>query len=555
MQLSVLDWAMVVFYLLASLGISLWYSKRASSSLSEYFVGGRQMPWWLAGVSLVATTFAADTPLAVTEIVMDKGISGNWLWWNMLIGGLLTTFFFARLWRRAETLTDLELLNIRYSGKLVPIVRVIKAFQIGFFMNAMIIGWVNQAMMTILQAYFQISAAESLLWIGVCLLLTASYSALSGIWGVAVTDAFQFILAMTGCIVLALFTLSSDTIGGISGLLSKIPTESLQFFPQQHSMGKQFLITPMELVAFIGIQWWASWYPGAEPGGGGYVVQRMQTTRNESEAVRATLLFQVLHYALRPWPWIVVGLCGIILYPNLSAEESKFAYLFAIRDFLPAGLRGLMFVAFLAAYMSTIATQLNWGTSYLINDAFRPIIKPNQPESYYVKASRIFTMVLMFVSLWVTTQLDSVKEAWSFVLECGAGVGFVLILRWFWQKISIWSELVATITPFVVFASLKMIGKIYPDYQLNFPYSYFLTVGLTVLLTVIVTLVAPPTDSTVLEAFYAKVRPGGWWQQDWKRNYPSNDLSFGLRLLAWLIAMIASYSFLFAVGSFLLEQP
>ncbi|HNT81124.1 MAG TPA: Na+:solute symporter, partial [Bacteroidia bacterium] len=370
MHLHVIDWIIIFAFLGISFFIGFYYKNQSSKSLSDYFLGGRQLPWYLAGISMVATTFAADTPLAVTELVGQKGIAGNWLWWNFLLGGMLTTFFFARLWYKANVLTEIELIEFRYSGKHAAILRGFKALYLGLFMNCLIIGWVNVALAEILKVYFNLEHTEAFLCVGGFMVLTMIYSSLGGLKGIAVTDVFQFTIAMLGCIILAVIVLNSDKIGGITGLKSKLPKETFNFFPEfgNTSHNGVFVIGIGAFLAHIAVQWWASWYPGSEPGGGGYVAQRMMSTRNEKESVYATLLFQIAHYCLRPWPWIIIALCSLVLYPELTTENKKAGFVMTMKDFLPAGLQGLLLVAFFAAYMSTISTQLNWGASYLVND-------------------------------------------------------------------------------------------------------------------------------------------------------------------------------------------
>ncbi len=394
MILTNLDWLIIGLYLLISISIGIYMSRRASRSTNDFFLTGRNLPWWIAGTSMVATTFAADTPLAVTELVAENGIAGNWLWWNMLLGGMLTVFFFARLWRRAGILTDCEFVAIRYSGKPANFLRGFRAIYIGVFMNMIVISWVNLAMVKILQVMFPellffgiqeihfagISMSSHLLVVGCIMLFVAIYSSISGLWGVSITDSFQFVMAMAGCIALAIYAVNSPEIGGISGLKEKLPEWVFNYTPDiargDHSIGVGGVLkmSVTAFVAYLGVQWWASWYPGAEPGGGGYVAQRMMSAKNEKHSLLATLWFQIAHFALRPWPWIIVALAALVMYPEEADKGAT--YVMVIRDLMPAGLLGLLLAAFLAAYMSTIASQTIWGTSYIVNDLFRPFIKP-----------------------------------------------------------------------------------------------------------------------------------------------------------------------------------
>ena len=350
-------------------------------------------------------------------------------------------------------MTEVEFAEIRYSGKPAKFLRGFRAVYLGLFMNVIIMGWVNKALAIILIGLFGIAETQVYYYVFACMLMVAAYSALSGLWGVVVTDAFQFFIAMAGCIVLAILVVNSSSIGGIEGLQNKLPNFMFNFFPDLSSVksvGGAFALTVTSFLAYIGIIWWASWYPGAEPGGGGYVAQRMMSAKDEKHSLFATLFFQVTHYALRPWPWIIVGLCSLALYPELADNAKGMGYIYAMRDFLPAGLKGLLVAAFFAAYMSTIATQLNWGTSYIINDFYRRFLIKDKDEKHYVKSSRAATIILMLISLVVTLLITRISGAWEFIMECGAGVGLVLILRWFWWRVNAWSEISAMITPFVI---------------------------------------------------------------------------------------------------------
>lgn len=402
-----IDILLIVLYFLFSFLIGIYFSKRASKSTVDFFLSGRRLPWWLAGTAMVATTFAADTPLAVTELVTTKGIAGNWLWWNMVAGSVLTVYFFAKLWRRAGVLTDVEFIEIRYSGKSASFLRGFKAIYLGVFMNCIIMGWVNVALAEILKNIFGISELYVIYAVIACMLIVGFYSALSGLWGVVVTDFFQFIIAMSGCVVLAIVVLDLPQIGGIEGLKVSLPDHVFNFLPRIAPMPSAHItsiatgVMALSFSAFtahILVQWWSSWYPGAEPGGGGYIAQRMMSTRDERHSLLATLWFSIAHYAIRPWPWIIVALSSLILYPDLEVDAKKTGFILAMRDFLPPGLLGLLVAAFLAAYMSTISTHLNWGTSYLINDFYRRFIRKDEGEAHYIKASRIVTFFLVIVS-------------------------------------------------------------------------------------------------------------------------------------------------------------
>jgi Na+/proline symporter len=550
MHLSVLDWLIVVAFFAVTLLISLYYRKVAEKGMLGFFLGGRNLTWFLAGISMVATTFAADTPLAVTEIVADKGIAGNWLWWSFVLGGMLTTIFFARLWHRSGVLTELELIDIRYSGLGAKWLRNIKAIYLGLFMNALVIAWVNKALISILAVFFDIPENELIWYAAGSMLFVAIYSSISGLKGVVVTDMFQFLFAMTGCVVLSILVVNSDKIGGITGLKEKLPPETLNFFPSLGKVGSgSFSLGWGDFIAFIGVIWWSSWYPGAEPGGGGYVAQRMMSTKNEKHSLLATLFFQAAHYCLRPWPWILVGLCAIVLYPDLAAVDKKLGYVMAMRDFLPNGLKGLLLAAFFGAYMSTISTQLNWGASFLVNDLFLPLSKSYKSDKQVVRVSRITTMLMMFFALWVTTMVGSIKEVWAFILECGAGLGLVLILRWYWWRINVWSEITATIVPFAVFGTLKILQENgFDSFWIKSPGSIFTTVGITTIAWLLVTFLTKPTDESKLQTFFDKVKPMGSWGK-----YGADNRSLPYLFLAWLGGVSCIVGILFFTGSLILQ--
>lgn len=629
-MLATIDWIIIVGFLVLIVAVGLSYTKKAGQDLSNFFLGGRNLPWYIAGISMVATTFAADTPLAVTELVGQGGISNNWIWWSFLAGGMLTTFFFANLWRRAEVLTEVELIEMRYSGKPAAFLRGFKAVYLGLFMNVLIIGWVNLALMTLLEVFFHISSTEALLYTALAMTLVAVYSSLSGLLGVAITDVIQFVIAMTGCIILAVLTLNSEQVGGITGLKASLPAETLNFFPSitsGESVGdnmasaKLWVISIGAFLAHTTIQWWASWYPGAEPGGGGYIAQRMMSAKNEKHAVYATLFFQIAHYCIRPWPWIIVGLCAISLYglepsikdevlakeiavvqkagdfkdnmftkntteltslaqkdatvkqflPQLTAinqrlrelatndeqlhkalaytADQRKGYVYAMTDFLPAGLKGLLLVAFFAAYMSTISTQLNWGASYMVNDFYHRFLDPNATQARLVKIARLTTLVLMIIGLLVSTQITSISGVWSFIIECGAGLGLVLILRWYWWRINAWSEIVATIAPFIAFAACRFV------FDVAFPESLFITVAFTTVAWLVATYFTQPTDMKKLKAFYVKVRPGGAWgpvQQ--LTSLAGHTPKLGSLVISWLSAIVMTYAILFAIGKALFVE-
>ncbi|MEM9858940.1 MAG: sodium:solute symporter family protein [Bacteroidota bacterium] len=556
MELAPLDYSIIVIFFLISLGIGLKFRKQGGKDLSSFFLGGRNLPWYIAGISMVATTFAADTPLAVTELVAQNGIAGNWLWWNMLAGGMLTTFFFARYWRRANVLTDIELIELRYSGKAASFLRGFRALYFGIFMNVLVIGWVNVALMSLLQVFFNIPEAQLLWYVGVAMLIVVVYSALSGLLGVVFTDIIQFVIAMSGSIILAVIVLNSDRIGGISNLKQNLPEDTLNFFPSIGNTNSGALALGIgSFLAFIGVQWWASWYPGNEPGGGGYIAQRMMSTKSEKDAIYATLFFQIAHYCIRPWPWIIVALCAAALYPDLDATDSKLGYVMAMKEFLPTGLKGLLLVAFFAAYMSTISTQLNWGTSYLINDFYKRFVQPQAGQKALVAASRAGTLLLMIIALIATSLMETVSGVWAFLIECGAGLGLVLVLRWYWWRINAWSEIVATVAPFIGYGLTRYVFALYdPSWGAGVlvdPKGFFFTVGFTTVSWLIATYTGSPTEQSKLKAFFELIKPDGNWKP-FREEY--NGTRILKIVLCWLSAIVMAYSLLFLTGSLILLE-
>ncbi|HWW95866.1 MAG TPA: sodium:solute symporter family protein, partial [Vicinamibacteria bacterium] len=423
MKLTSWDWLAIAVYFLANILIGLYYRKRATRSTEEFFVGGRQASWWLAGTSMVATTFAADTPLAVTGLVAKNGIAGNWIWWSMLMSGMLTVFFFARLWRRAGVLTDLEFAEIRYSGKPAAFLRGFRALYLGLPINCIILGWVNLAMVKILVIIFGIAKIEALMLVFGIMLVTSMISTLSGLWGVLVMDLFQFVLKMGMVIILAVYAVAA--VGGMGVLKEKLHALDAARAAGGGGGGSILSFTPdlgsawMPMITFfvyIAVNWWAAWYPGAEPGGGGYIAQRIFCAKDEKHSLLATLWFNVAHYAIRPWPWVLTALCSLVLYPDLVDKESGFIKTIVDPQVFPVALRGVMIAAFAAAYMSTVGTQLNWGASYLVNDFYRRFLVKDGNEKHYVRVSQIATILIMLVSCVVTYYQDSIAGAWKFLI-------------------------------------------------------------------------------------------------------------------------------------------
>ncbi|MEX1186702.1 MAG: sodium:solute symporter family protein [Gemmatimonadaceae bacterium] len=555
MGFSVIDWLIVAAYFALTVAIGFYFTRRGGSSMSEYFNAGRNVPWWLAGVSMVATTFAADTPLVVTGLVASRGVAGNWLWWNMVMSGILTVFFFARLWRRAGVLTDVELAEVRYGGKPATFLRGFRALYLAIPINLIILGWVTKAMVTILSISLGISPWVA---VGICFAITVAYAVAAGLWAVLWTDFFQFIIMMTAIIILAFFAV--EAVGGIGALRAGVTehfgseTAALSVLPVRMGPDGIMAYAWMPLLAltvFLSVQWWAAWYPGAEPGGGGYIAQRIFSAKTERDGVLATLFFQVAHYAIRPWPWIITGLATVLLYPNL--ENREHGYVHAFMDLLPTPWRGLMLAGFAAAYMSTVATQLNWGASYLINDFYKRFMRPGRDEKHYVNAGRVATIFLFAASLLVTWQLETIEGAWKFLLALGAGTGLVLILRWYWWRINAWSEISAMTTSFIV--SLLAFAYIRPRFAATDPngdaWVMLTTVAVSTVVWVAVTFATKPESDATLESFYKRVRPGG---PGWVAV--SNRLGFGREKIPggalawsnWLAGVIAVYASLFGIG-------
>ncbi len=575
--MTLLDWVIIAAYFVFAAAIGVAMSRRASGSMADYFIGSRALPWWLAGTSMVATTFAVDTPLAVTEMVAEHGVAGNWLWWNLVMSGILTVFFYARLWRRAGVLTDVEFTELRYSGRPAAVLRGFRALYLALPINLIIMGWVNLAMAKVVSVSlgddllgslgrpvalavgwmplpegFDLNQFTALL---VCFFLAAAYSILAGLWGVVVTDFFQFALAFGGAVILAVFAVSA--VGGMSGLEAGV-TEAygsretaLSFFPA----GEAAFLPGITLAVYFGVNWWASWYPGAEPGGGGYVAQRIFASRTERDGVLATLWFNVAHYAVRPWPWVLVALASVLLYPDLADPAE--GYVMAVMDLLPAGLTGLVLAGFAAAYMSTISTQLNWGASYLVNDLYQRFFRPEASERELVRVSRIATALLMVASLVVTYFLTSIEGAWRFLLAIGAGTGLVLILRWYWWRINAWSEISAMVASLVVSVFLWNFAGLDPGDLAQWARIMLWTVGISTVVWVGVTYATAPERDATLDRFYRRVRPGGpgWRAVSERLGFGREPIPGGVMAWTnWVAGVTSVYATLFGTGRILFGE-
>ena len=554
MTLNAADWLVILAYFVASAWIGLAYTRRSSRSLADYFASGRSLPWWLAGTSMVATTFAADTPLVVTGFVAKHGVAGNWLWWNGAISGILTVFFFARLWRRAGVLTDVEFAELRYGGRPAALLRGFRALYLALPVNLIIMGWVTRAMVTILEITLDVNP-----WVAAIglLALTALYSIFAGLWGVIVTDAFQFFVAMAGSIVLAV--LAVDSVGGLDAMVQRATAHygsAEAAFGVIPPAGEAWL--PLStLLVFLAVQWWAAWYPGAEPGGGGYVAQRILSARDERHGLLATLWFNIAHYALRPWPWILVGFVSVLNYPGLANPEE--GYVRVMVDVLPSPLKGLLLAAFAAAYMSTISTHLNWGASYLVNDVYLRFIRPAASPRAQVMASRGATALLLVLSLGVMAMLTTVEQGWKWLLMLGAGTGLVFILRWYWWRINAWSEISAMAASFVTSLVLWFAGVDSADTTTgDYAVAMLVTVGVTTVVWLSATLLTPPEAPETLERFYRQVRPGGrgWATVSGRLGFGNDQVPGGvLSWVNWAAGVAAVYSAVFGVGALLTGSP
>ncbi len=556
MRVLPVDWLIVLIAVGLSFLPALVMARRAGKSTAEFFTSGRSAPWWLIGVSMVATTFSTDTPNLVTNLVREKGVANNWQWWAFLLTGMATVFFYSRLWRRSRVLTDLEFYEIRYAGPAASFVRGFRAVYLGLFFNCVIIASVNLAAAKIANVMLGWPMGKTLL---ICAFINVAFAATSGLWGVLVTDFIQFGIAMAGSFSAAYFALKQPEVGGLAGLVSRIDPHTLHLLPDFGDWG----LTLSVLIIPLTVQWWSVWYPGAEPGGGSYIAQRMLAARSERDAMTGTLLFNVAHYALRSWPWIIVALSSILVYPTLGDIARTFPYVDphlighdmaypAMLRFLPAGFMGLMLAGMLAAYVSTISTQLNWGTSYLVHDLYRRFLRPGASERHYVAAGRITTVLLMTAAAAFTFALDSARETFDLLLSIGAGTGLLYLLRWFWWRINAWSEIAAMASSFAISIGFFLARK--SGVEIAPWASLVVTVLATTLVWVAVTLLTRPADEGALVRFYRLVRPAGpGWQPIAAKagplDMPPDPLSRSL--LGWVLGCTFVYAALFGTGSFI----
>jgi SSS family solute:Na+ symporter len=558
MALTWLDWFWIALYFALNAAVGFYYRARAGKSVDEFFLSGRNVPWWLAGTSMVATTFAADTPLAVTGMVARGGIAGNWLWWSFVAGGMLTVFFYARLWRRSGVMTDIEFAEIRYSGRPAAFLRGFRALYLGIPVNCIVLGWVNLAMVKILMLALGVTRVGALAIVLGLIAITSFISALSGLWGVLVTDLLQFVVKMTMVIVLAVAAVHA--VGGMEALKTKLGAidqargghagSVLSFIPDLTSPWMPM----MTFFVYISLNWWASWYPGAEPGGGGYIAQRMFSAKDEKNSLLATLWFNIANYALRPWPWILVALVSLVVFPGLQDPES--GYVRVMIAFLPPSLRGVMLAAFAAAYMSTIATQLNWGASYIVNDFYRRFVRKKADDRHYVWVSRWTTVLLTVLSAVVTFYLGSIGGAWKMLLATGAGTGSVLLLRWYWWRINAWSEISAMIAAAITSLALQMAWGLDTDKPIDFAWIMILTVSITTVVWVAVTFLTRPETKDTLVSFYRRVRPGraGWRPVSEMAPEVVSAGGGWFDALDWICGCALIYGALFGVGKLLLGE-
>lgn len=568
MNLQPIDWIIVAATLVICFFPAIFFGKRAGKNTSEFFVSGRSVPWWLAGLSMVATTFSSDTPNLVTDIVRRNGVAGNWVWWAFVLTGVATVFFYARLWRRSNVMTDLEFYEIRYSGKAAGFVRGFRSIYLGLFFNCMIMATVNLAACKIAAILFGLERWQTLLLVGTLNVIFATHS---GLWGVLVIDMIQFFIKMTAVIAAAYFALQLPQVGGLSGLVEKLSSikgpgglnylDILPDFTNNWDMAVAVFILP------IAVQWWAVWYPGAEPGGGSYIAQRMLASKSEKDSLGAVLFFNIAHYVLRPWPWILVGLCSLIVYPQLSDIQKAFPNLDpnllghdiaypAMLKFLPVGFIGLMVGGLIAANSSTILTHLNWGASYLVHDLYRRFLKKDGGEKHYVFAGRLVTVGLFFLSSGLVFALDSAKNAFDVILQIGAGTGLLYLIRWFWWRVNAWCEVVAMISSFAVSIIFLILGK--NGIHISTHVALLITIAFTTVCWVFTAFLGPETDRQTLINFYKKTRPfgPGWNKIRKEAGVSENEIkgtheNIPLALMGWVAGCSVIWSALFTVGNFL----
>ncbi len=552
MELSTLDWVLILSFFVVFLLIGIWVAKRSGKDTQEFFLSGRNMPWWLLGISMVATTFSADTPNLVTDIVRQNGISGNWVWWTFLVTGMLTVFVYAKLWRRSQVLTDLQFYEMRYSGKEAAFLRGFRALYLGVFFNIMIMASVCLAAIKIGGILFDLAPWECVLYAS---LVTVAYSSIGGLRGVILTDFLQFIVAMVGSIWAAIYIINLPEVGGLNSLLTHPNVaDKLNFLPDFNDTHSLLVL----LIIPLAVQWWSVWYPGAEPGGGGYIAQRMLSAKDEKNAIGATLLFNVAHYALRPWPWILIALASLVLYPQLADIGSEFPNAVLGHDLgypamltrLPSGLLGIVVASLIAAFMSTISTHLNWGSSYVSLDFYKRFVKPEASERELVTVGRLTTIILMIVAALLALVLSSALSTFNILLQIGAGTGLIFILRWFWWRINAYSEITGMVVSFIVALVFEFVDTGLADHE-----KLVIGVAITTMSWLVVTFLTRPTQATTLASFYNAVTPYGIGWKKFKENSKQQGITlksshdrFTIDLGSMLLGILFVYTALFGTG-------
>jgi Na+/proline symporter len=570
MQLQTLDWIIAFLSVAVCFVPALFFGKRSGKNTSEFFASGRSVPWWLAGLSMVATTFASDTPNLVTNFVRTQGVAGNWQWWAFVLTGVATVFFYARLWRRSGVLTDLEFYELRYSGKAAGLVRGFRSIYLGFFFNCIIMATVNLAACKIAAILFGLDRWQTLIAVG---LLNVIFAAHSGLWGVLVIDMIQFFIKMSAVIAAAYFAVTLPQVGGLSGLVDKLShvrgPGGVNYLNMMPDFTSNWELAVAIFIMPIAIQWWAVWYPGAEPGGGSYIAQRMLASKSEKDSLGGTLFFNIAHYVLRPWPWILTGLASIIVYPQLSDIQKAFPHLDptlighdiafpAMLRFMPVGWMGLMLGGLIAANSSTILTHLNWGASYLVHDFYRRFLKPGASEKHYVMTGRLATLLLFLSSSALVFVMETAQDSFNLILQVGAGTGLLYLVRWFWWRVNAWCEVVAMVSSFAISVFFVVLGR--TGIKLGTHEQLFLTVAFTTVCWVATAFLGPETDHATLIDFYKKVRPfGPGWRKiriaagvtEAEAAEYSKHENIPLSLLGWAAGSVAIWSSLFTVGNFL----
>ncbi len=564
MKLDIIDWTIIVSFMVITVAVGVVVARRAGRSSTDFFLAGRGMPWWLLGMSMVATTFSAGTPNFVTDIVRQQGVAGNWIWWAFLLTGMMTVFVYAKLWRRSGVMTDIEFYELRYSGRPAAFLRGFRALYLGVLFNVIVLASANLAAIKIAGAMLGTTPMQTVLVAGT---VTAVYSMMGGLTGVLITDFLLFFISMGGALAAAIYLVNMESVGGLSALLEHdVVRTKLSMFPDWSNPD---MVVSVFMIPLL-VQWWSVWYPGAEPGGGGYIAQRMLAAKNETHATGAVLLFNVAHYALRPWPWILVALCSIVVFPDLESLQTAFPHLPkeivkhdlaypAMMTLLPSGLRGLLLASLMAAFMSTLSTHLNWGSSYVVNDFYKRFFRPEAPEKELVLAGRICTLLTMVAAALLGLGLSNALQVFRILLQVGAGTGLLFLLRWFWWRINAFSEIAAMVASFVVAMGLEFLG---PEDMPGWT-KIVIGVGTTTLAWLLVTFLTRPTDEVTLQKFCKLIRPGGPGWATFLRRCESDDQlvkqasqpwNMPMEILCMTIGCMGVYSTLIATGYWIYGQ-